>query len=256
MPTLTASLPQPDTAPSVAGRLELNSIAFFGRTLAEYARFFTLDVAGLRGRDVLDVAGGPSSFTAEACARRVAAVAVDPLYGNPAEVLSAQVDLDYERMFAQVRAKQALIRVGPSGSSSRYFASIAAAETDRRLAAERFLADYAVHCPHGRYVGGALPRLPFFDGTFDLVLCAHLLFTYAPQFDFDWHLAACRELVRVSANEVRIHPLCGLDGKPYPKLAALRRELKATGIRAEVRAVDYDFFIGANSMLVLGKGAA
>lgn len=256
MPTLTAPLSPPLATARAAQRLELASVAFFGRTLAEYVRFFDLDVAGLRGRDVLDVASGPSSFTAEACARRIAGVAVDPLYGNPPETLSAHVERDYERMFTQVRAKPGLVRVGTSGSQPGYFESIAAAEADRRLAAERFLADYSAHYFHGRYVGGALPRLPFFDGTFDLVLCAHLLFTYAQRFDFDWHLAACRELARVSANEVRIHPLCGLDGKPYPKLAALRRELKATGILTEVRAVDYEFFIGTRSMLVLRKAGA
>ena len=82
--------------------------------------------------------------------------------------------------------------------------------------ASGFLADYEAHFIHNRYVGGSLPRLPFFDGTFDLVLCAHLLFTYAARFDFDWHLAACRELVRVSADEVRIHPLCGLTASRTP----------------------------------------
>jgi SAM-dependent methyltransferase len=248
MTTLTA--PPPPTA-RAAPRLELPSVAFFGRTLAEYAQFFALDLPALRGRDVLDVGAGPSSFTAEACARRIDAVAVDPRYGNTPESLATHVELDYERMFTQVRARRSLVRVGPPGRF--YFPSIAAAEAERRLAAERFLADYATHYAHGRYVGGTLPRLPFFDGTFDLVLCAHLLFTYADRFDYDWHLAACRELVRVSASEVRIHPLCGLDGRPYPKLAALRRELKADGISSEVRAVDYEFFAGSASMLVLGK---
>lgn len=85
------------------------------------------------------------------------------------------------------------------------------------------------------------------------MLCAHLLFLHAQRFDHDWHLAACRELVRVSAGEVRIHPLCGADGKPYPGLARLRRELKASGIAGEVRAVDYAFLNGADSMLVLWK---
>ena len=127
---------------------------------------------------------------------------------------------------------------------------------DRRTAAQRFLADYAAHFIHNRYVAGSLPRLPFFDGTFDLVLSAHLLFTYAKRFDFDWHLAACRELVRVTADEVRIHPLCGLDGRPYPGVTRLRRELRETGVASEVRAVDYEFFAGAHSMLVLRRAAS
>lgn len=253
MPTLTAP-PPPLARPRVASQLELPAVAFFGRTLAEYTRFFALDLAALRNRDVLDVAAGPSSFTAEASARRIDAVAVDPLYGSRLEALEAHVQLDYEKVIAQMRANRRLFKVGTG--ESRPFASFAAAEEDRRLAAQRFLADYATHFVHGRYVGGSLPRLPFFDGTFDLVLCAHLLFVYAQRFDFEWHVAACRELVRVSAGEVRLHPLCGLDGKPYPKLAALRRELKTLGIGSEVHAVDYEFFAGTHSMLVLRRSGS
>ena len=237
------------TAPSARSEIELPSVSFFGRTLAEYAKFFSLDVAALKQRDVLDVAAGPSSFVAEACARGVDAVAVDPLYGCSADALTAHVQLDYARMLAQMRAKPALFRL-------KSFPSLAAAEEDRRAAAQRFLADYAAHFAHGRYVGGVLPRLPFFDDSFDLVLCAHLLFIHAKQFDFEWHLAACRELARVSAGEVRIHPVCGADGRPYSKLAALRRELRAGGIESEVVRVDYEFFVGSGSMLVLRKAAS
>jgi hypothetical protein len=229
--------------------MELPTVSFFGRTLAEYAQFFSLDVDALRGRDVLDVAAGPSSFVAEACARRVDAVAVDPFYGGPVEDLTAQVEADYTRMFAQMRAKPQLFR-------GRSFPSLAAAEADRRLAAQRFLADYAAHFAHGRYVGGALPQLPFFDRTFDLVLCAHLLFIYAARFDYEWHLDACRELVRVSAGEVRIHPLCGPDGQPYSKLPTLRRELREGGIESEVVSVDYEFFRGSTSTLILRRSAS
>jgi SAM-dependent methyltransferase len=256
MPTLTAPPPPPiatarslPISPRPPPRLELPTVSFFGRTLAEYERFFALDVPALRGRDVLDVAGGPASFTAEACARKIDAVAVDPLYGAPDDVLTAKVAADYAAIFAQIRARRSLFRCG-NGTG---FASLAEAEAERRLAAERFLADYAAQRLYGRYVCGSLPRLPFFDGTFDLVLCAHLLFTYAEQFNYDWHLAACRELVRVSAGEVRLHPICGADGRPYARRAALRRDLRVAGIASEVRTVEYEFFAGSNSMLVLNR---
>lgn len=224
--------------------IDLPSVSFFGRTLAEYSQFFSLDLGTLRGRAVLDVAAGPSSFTAEACRRGVDAVAVDPRYGVAAGALAEHIQFDYRRMFAQMRAKPALFRF-------KSFPSIDAAETDRRTAAQRFLTDYAAHGAHGRYVGAALPRLPFLDGAFDLVLCAHLLFLHARSFDLPWHVAACRELVRVSAGEVRIHPLCGADGRRYVELARLRRELLQHGITSEVVAVDYEFFAGSSSMLVL-----
>lgn len=251
MPSLTAPPPPAALArrsPPSSPPLALPTISFFGRTLAEYAQFLALDLAALHKRDVLDVAAGPSSFSAEACARGIDAVAVDPLYLQPPDALAARVDADYAHLFAQIRARPRLFRL-------KSFPSIAAAEADRRLAAQRFLADYEAQRLYGRYVGAALPHLPFFDGTFDLVLCAHLLFTYAARFDFDWHLAACRELVRVSAGEVRLHPLCGADGRAYPGLPRLRRELKAAGIASDLVRVNYEFYVGTDTMLVLKRAS-
>ncbi len=229
--------------------LELRSIAFFGRRFSEYLRFFSLDAANLRGRRVLDVAAGPSSFTAEACALGIDATAVDPLYGYTPDALSQHVTIDYAAMTAQMRAKAELFRF-------RAFASLDAAEADRRYAAELFLADYAGHFVHGRYRCGALPQLPVDDGAMDYVLCAHLLFVYARVFDLDFHVAACRELVRVSRGEVRIHPLVGLDGKRYAQLPELREALAGEGIASDVVPVAYEFFAGANEMLVLKRVAA
>lgn len=232
-----------------ASEMELPSVSFFGCTLAEYSRFFALDPAKLRGKAVLDVAAGPASFTAEVCKLGIDAVAVDPLYGCPVTTLATHVQLDYAQMFAQMRTKPHLLRF-------RSFPSIDAAELDRRAAARRFLGDYEAHFVHGRYVGARLPRLPFLDGAFDLVLCAHLLFVYARRFDLAWHVAACRELVRVSAGEVRIHPVCGADGRRYPELAALRAELAENGIASEVVSVNHEFFVGSSSMLVLSRKSA
>lgn len=229
--------------------LDVPSIAFFGRTLAEYAQFFALDLDALDGLSVLDVAAGPSSFTAEACRRGADAVAVDPLYGCTPQALATHVQIDYRRMLEQMRAKPELLRF-------RSFKSIDEAEVSRRTAAERFLADYEQHFVHNRYIGAALPQLPFLDGAFDLVLCAHLLFVYAKKFGFDFHLEACRELVRVCSNEVRIHPVVGLGGKTYSELDRLRSALDAEGIASEVVPVDYEFFRGSDSMLVLKKGCS
>ena len=278
----------PPRTPPAPPEIELPDVSFFGRSLDEYVQFFSLDVPALRGASVLDVAAGPSSFTAEACRRGIDAVAVDPLYGSSREALGARVQRDYAAMFAQMRAKRRLFKlgrrpaaaasarmnnnsrtrraspetaaiaqaiamraVGASSKSRAYFASIDEAESERRAAAQRFLSDYETHYPHARYVYGTLPRLPFLDGAFDLVLCAHLLFTYAKRFDFAWHLAACRELARVSAGEVRIHPVCGADGRKYAELDRLQEELQAGGIESQLVRVNYEFFVGASSMLVL-----
>ncbi len=226
--------------------IEVPSVAFFGRTLAEYCQFFSLDIAALKGRSVLDVAAGPSSFTAEACKRGVDAVAVDPLYGCSADTLSQHVTIDYRNMIAQMSAKAHMFRF-------KAFGSLEEAELSRRSAAERFLTDYAAHFVHGRYIGASLPLLPFFDRAFDQVLCAHLLFVYSKRFDFDFHLAACRELVRVSREEVRIHPIIGTNGRKYPELGRLRIALAEEGIDSEIVDVDYEFFAGSDSMMILRR---
>ena len=128
--------------------------------------------------------------------------------------------------------------------------------TDRRGAVQRFLADYETHFIGNRYVSGSLPHLPFFDGTFDLVLCAHLLFLHPDCFGYDWHLAACRELVRVTVDDVRIYPLAGADGRQYPGLARLRRELRESGVASTLRTVEPAFSAGGDSMLVLRRAAS
>jgi hypothetical protein len=240
-------MPAIATAPDLAApRLAPATAPFLGRSLAEYEQFFALDVPALRGRDVLDVAAGPSSFTAEACARKIDAVAVDPRYGCGSAALAHQVRSEYEQHLAQ-------IRIRPRAFGLKSQAALAAAELDWRYAAQRFLADYETHFIGNRYVCGSLPRLPFFDGTFDLVLCSHLLFLPGNGFDEDWHLAACRELVRVTVDEVRLYPVVGEGGRPHPALARLRRELRGTGIASNVQAVKHEFMDGPGSMLVLRR---
>ena len=227
-------------------RFEISSVAFFGRTFAEYLDFFSLDPGSLRSQRVLDVGAGPSSFTAEAAPRGIASVAVDPLYGLNPDALRSYVELDYRRVMAEIRRKPSLCRFG-------YYASIDAAEASRRAAADRFLADYEQGFLRERYVGAKLPQLPFPDRSFDRVLCAHLLFIYARFFDYAWHLAACRELCRVSSREVRLHPLCVNDGALYPELSRLRRDLEGEGVESEIIDVDFEFFAGSNKTLVFNR---
>ena len=223
---------------------------FFGRDLAEYRRLFALrDSHELRpGARVLDVAAGPASFAAEAVERGIAVTAADPCYGARAETLAVLARADHARVAAQMRAKPGLLR--PSATS---FPDLESAISARRAAADRFLADYETGFVVGRYVGAALPRLPFAAASFDLTLCAHLLFLHAGLFDFEFHLAACRELLRVTrpGGEVRLHPLCGGDGCDYPRLGELLEVLAAEGVQAARVPVCGAFFHAATATLVL-----
>jgi len=165
-------------------------------TLAEQAQFFAFEPAKLRGRAVLDVAAGPASSTAEACKLGADAVAVDPLYGCPASALrDAPVQLDYAKMFEQMRAKPHLLRL-------KSFPSIEAAEIDRRTAARRFLDDDEAQFAHRRYVGrpvtqAAVSRWRLRSRARGCAACPPV---YAQRFDLSWHVTACRELVRAKCR--------------------------------------------------------
>lgn len=227
MPSLAPDLPPSCPADALA---DPAARPCRSRCLADYVHDFSLDLAALRGRDVLDVGAGASSFVAEACGRRIDAVAVDPIYDRPPTELAAWV-----------------ARAGESGAG-RPPAGVAAPGAEPRSPAERFLADYESGFCRGRYVWGGLPQLPFFDGTFDLVLCAVLPPATG---DGEALLAACRELVRVSAGEARLRPATGPAGRLPNLWARLRRELRAGGIASETSAAG-----GGHPLLVLRRNAS
>lgn len=212
----------------------------WGRDAAEYAAFFALGEreAGWR---ILDCGGGPSSFTAETVRRGGDAVAVDPLYGRPGSEIASRVD-----EAAQV------MRDGLATTQGRFvwdlYGSIEALVARRLATMRAFLADYGP----GRYVGGALPSLPFADRSFDLVLCSHLLFLYDHVLDGAFHEAALLEMLRLG-REVRVFPLLDLGGRPSRLVGPVTRRLAAHGIAATTKPVPYEFQKGGNRMLRLRR---
>ncbi|WP_459192790.1 class I SAM-dependent methyltransferase [Halosimplex sp. J119] len=213
-----------------------------GRTFAEYRRMFDLGIDDLAGRELLDCGGGAGAFTATAAELAESAVAVDPLYGPPAEELARELDEAIEYNVAQLREKRDLFVwdfYGDVETRGRYL----------RAAAERFLADYATH-PE-RYVVGALPELPVADDAVDLALVANLLFVYDDRLDREFHAAALRELARVAREEVRVFPLHSLDRTRSEYVEPVAESLRADGHAVSFREVPYEFQPGATEMLVL-----
>ncbi|WP_067462021.1 hypothetical protein [Nocardia amamiensis] len=212
-----------------------------GRSLSEYRAMFALTDADLRGR-ILDCPGGAASFAAETAALGAEVVAVDPVYRMPAAELAALASAELDRNAAWTTA-----------SAHRFvWTFYGDPEGHRRLrrTAARLFAEDLVANP-GRYRFGVLPA-DFPDHAFDLVLSSHLLFTYADRLDFDFHLAALRELVRLARREVRVFPLVDHAGERLDDLLArLRDALSAAGIRSDVTPVDFEFQRGSTSMLRL-----
>lgn len=212
------------------------------RSFAEYEAMFVLTGSDLSGR-VLDCPGGGSGFTATARARGVDALAVDPVYALPADRLAARMAGELARGTRWVEAHRDRYVWDHHGSP----AGLAAL---RAASAELFARD--LRAAPERYVPGALPGLPFPDGSVDLVLSSHLLFTYADRLDAGFHRAALLEMARVSRGLVRVYPLVDQAGNALPDLLdVVLAALAEAGVPAAVRPSAYEFQRGATQLLEL-----
>jgi hypothetical protein len=212
------------------------------RSFSEYRAMFALDDTDLDGV-VLDCGGGASSFVAEAARTGVRALAADPLYARGASVLADRLRTDQERAHALMRANAEQYVWSWYGSAERH-------SEMRSSAGDAFVADLCRR--PGSYLAAGLPHLPLADKSIDLVLCSHLLFTWADHFDSTWHRTAILEMSRVCRGEIRIFPLVHKGaGAPVAFLDPLRAALEAAHLTSELRRVPYEFQRGADRLLAV-----
>lgn len=215
--------------------------AVTARGLFDYRHMFALDAAELVAGPILDCPAGASPFAAQARARGDAVTSVDPIYDRSAATILGYVAANLGRARDWLADHSASIDWSYLGSADAY---IRASE----VAADLFAADFTTHREH--YRAATLPRLPFSDQTFALTLSANLLFVYAKVFTVDEHIATLRELVRVTAGEVRVHPILDVTAAPYPHLADVRTALAADHIDTELRSIDKAWILGGRQMLI------
>lgn len=224
---------------------DLSGVVPWGRRLREYEAFFAIDDLESLS-PILDVGAGPSSFAAEAMVAGIPVTAVDPIY-----------HLDEEDIRGRFEETAAAMRAGMNRAAYRfkwtYYQSEEAVHRLRREALELFLADFKAGKQEGRYLQAALPALPFPEQAFRLALSSHLLFLYGDELDFEFHLAAVLELLRV-AREVRIFPLVNLDGRPSSHLPGVIHALATEGWKTELVEVPFEFQRGAKRMLRIVRG--
>jgi len=226
--------------------MELGHIVFIGRTYREYVSMFDLDESLLRQGRILDCAAGPSSFTAEANKSGMTVTANDILYNVPFDALVEKGQQDIEEVYRKVDD-------APDLFVWKYYKDRNHACKLRHDALNIFLRDFPEGIREGRYVRAELPRLPFPDKAFHLVLSSHFLFLYGDRLSIDFHIASLKEMARVSSGEVRVYPLQGLDAKPYPRMDKVLSRLRAQGISAELVPTPFEFQRGANKMLRISR---
>jgi len=216
------------------------------RSFDEYVAMFALSDEDL-SCSILDCPGGAASFAAEARTHGASVVAVDPVYG---------ADVDWLAEHAVDEAVRGNRHTGASVDSFvwTFFADIADHLRRRTSSALKFGLDLRDN--PSTYVAGSLPRLPFRDLAFDLVLSSHLLFMYADRLDADFHAAAACEMARVARREVRIFPLISDDGRDAASLvAAVRAAAEAGGCTTMIRPSPYEFQKGGDEMLIIAREA-
>ena len=225
--------------------LGLDRVVLLGRTFEEYSRYFSIDPAQWRGRRVLDVASGVSSFAAEANALGLEVTACDPIYDLDVEVIRPRCIADLNHVLDSI--------FGLTVYRWAFYQNPERLRGFRERAYRAFLEDYA-KWGRQRYVPGLLPNLPFADGTFDLTLVSYLLLVYEEQLDFDFHLRAVLELMRVTRGELRLYPMVNFEGERSAHLARLERELPALGFRIELIETDFEFLVGSHYYVRITRG--
>lgn len=223
-------------------RFMLRQVAFFGRTLDEYLQMFSLDASELGGLRILDVASGPGSFVAESLAREWDVTGCDPMYAGEPDGIFARGKADIDACREQIRGN-------PGGL---VYGDIEKFYREKYTALERFAADYERRRTTGRYVAGGLPRLPFADASFDLVLTANFLMVYAPlddggmhagrEFGLDFHLRSVEDLARVTGRELRIPGMHTWEQppRPHPYCGPIVSLLEERGFAVSLIPSDYD----------------
>jgi hypothetical protein len=210
-----------------------------GRTFAEYCGYFLLEPEKLKGRRVLDVAGGVSSFCSEANAEGIHVTSVDPIYSlSPAEI-AQRAGPDLDKVIAGVR-----------GLPTYRWVNYRDPEHVRELrqkAVNIFLRDFPAH-PE-RYRTGALPNLPFDEASFDLTLVSYFLFVYEDHFDYHFHRDALLDLMRITKGEVRVYPTVTFEAEPSAYLARLIADPACKRFQFEEVPTNFEFLVGSNKFL-------
>jgi hypothetical protein len=235
------SIPTMPAPPARAGDPpSIGALLVSARSYGEYLAMFDLTPDQLAGRRVLDCPGGAASFTVGAAEAGAAAIAVDPVYAHPHDVLAAHARSEVVRGNDHIRDH-------PERFVWSYFSSVDDHLRSRLAAVERFEQDRR-RVPE-RYLAGSLPNLPFPDDAFDLAVSSHLLFTYDDRLDEQLHVDAARELLRVAA-EVRVFPTLSLRDAVSDHVAAVTAALEADGAAVELRTSPYQLQRGEHDVLV------
>lgn len=218
------------------------SVVPWGRSYDEYRRMFSLTDQELKKR-ILGCGDGPAAFNAVCNETGGEVVSIDPIYSMTEEQLRQRINETYDTVIAQTRENTEKF-VWKTIRSVDQLGEI------RMAAMNRFLSSYESGKREGRYISGSITELPFENNSFDIALSSHFLLLYTDNLNYEFHIAAINEMMRV-AKEVRIFPILDVNAKRSPYVDRLSHEKLPYAI--ELKKVDYEFQLGGNQMMILRR---
>ncbi len=218
--------------------LRLDRVVLLGRTFEEYRRYFLLKPEELIARDVLDMAGGVSSFCAEANGQ------------HTRDFVRSDLSVVSRRNRGALRARS---RSGLPRHWERSHLSLELLQdsgTHARVSAVRlFRFCVRLQNPPERYVAGELPSLPFPDGSFDLTLVSYFLFAYQERLTCEFHRDSILELMRVTRSEACIYPTITFEAQPSQYIPLPRSDPALQHFQFTELKTDFEFLMNSNSFL-------
>ena len=193
-------------------------------------------------RRILGCGDGPASFNAEFTALGGNVVSCDPLYGFSKRDIKRRIDETFQTVIDQTQKNATEFVWNDDIPNITTLAQI------RTRAMQQFLDDYENGVRSGRYVEAELPALPFMDKSFAIAVCSHFLFLYSARLSEDFHVAAIKELCRVS-TDVRLFPLLELGSVPSRHASVVACRLEDEGYQVRIEEVAYEFQRGGNQMM-------
>ncbi|MGG0188649.1 methyltransferase domain-containing protein [Bacillus rhizoplanae] len=206
---------------------------------------FQLRDEDIQNEKILDCPAGACSFTAVANEKGGDVTACEIVYQFD------QKDL-YEKGLQDVTHTMEHMEKAKDNYIWNYFSSVEDLK-NHRLEALQVCAAGMKKNPE-RYIYATLPKLPFQDEEFDVVVSAHFLFMYSNRFDYEFHFDTITELLRVVKKEIRISPCIDLKGDRYEFLDELIEYLRNKGCEVAEVQVPYEFQKNGDTMLQIKKG--
>jgi len=223
-------------------------VAMTCRSYEEYQEMFMLEQHVFGEGKILDIASGASSFTAELNKRGYNAIAVDPLYHLSSEEIGTLGKNEMNIASHKLSQNENLF-------VWNYYKNLEHHDEIRNRSFKQFINSYKSDENKDQYIPAKLPNLPFDDGTFSHVFCNHFLFLYQAQYDFQFHLAAIQEMVRITkkGGSIFIYPLVGFKDELYPHLEELIEVLNADGVQSNTKETNFRFLPSATHFLKIDK---